>query len=95
MYLTAETIYKFLTGLDDKLETLILCKSSYVKFLTTDQSLYEAIGSIGDRSKIDYNKLVKLLEVTEIKPFTMMMKKPRKILTDDRVQEIQTKVGDK
>ncbi|MCK5026698.1 MAG: hypothetical protein KAS15_08940 [Nanoarchaeota archaeon] len=89
MYLTAESIYRFLLELDDKLDTLILCKSSEVNLVTTDQSLYEALGSIEDKSKINFNKLVKFMEVTELLPFLQTMKKPRQILTDKRVAEIR------
>jgi len=90
MYLTAESIYRFLLELDDKLDTLILCKSSEVNLVTTDQSLYEALGSIEDKSKINFNKLVKFMEVTELLPFLQTMKKPRQILTDKRVAEIRS-----
>ncbi|MFO7711200.1 MAG: hypothetical protein R6V53_05540 [Candidatus Woesearchaeota archaeon] len=89
MYLTAEAIYKYILGIDEDIETLIMCKSGTINLLTTDQSLYEAIGSIEDRSSIDYNKIVKLLEVTEIRPFRVTMKKDRTILTEDRVNEIK------
>jgi len=89
MYLTAESIYKFLLEMDDKLDTLVLCKSSEAHLITTDQSLYEAIGSIEDKSKINFSKLVKLIEVTEIASFAQSMKKPRKILTDKRVEDIR------
>lgn len=89
MYLTAESIYRFLLELDDKLDTLILCRSSEVNLVTTDQSLYEALGSIEDKSKINFNKLVKFMEVTELLPFLQTMKKPRQILTDKRVAEIR------
>ncbi|MEA3515170.1 MAG: hypothetical protein U9R34_06840 [Nanoarchaeota archaeon] len=90
MYLTAESIYRFLLELDDKLDTLILCKSSEVNLVTTDQSLYEALGSVEDKSKINFNKLVKFMEVTELLPFSQTMKKSRQILTDKRVAEIRT-----
>ena len=89
MYLTAESIYRFLLELDDKLDTLILCRSSEVYLVTTDQSLYEALGSIEDKSKINFNKLVKFMEVTELLPFSQTMKKSRQILTDKRVAEIR------
>ena len=90
MYLTAESIYRFLLELDDKLDTLILCRSSEVYLVTTDQSLYEALGSIEDKSKINFNKLVKFMEVTELLPFSQTMKKSRQILTDKRVAEIRS-----
>lgn len=89
MYLTAESIYRFLLEQDDKLDTLILCKSSEVNLMTTDQSMYEALGSIEDKSKINFNKLVKLMEVTELLPFTQAMKKPRQILTNQRADAIR------
>ncbi|MGM5488746.1 MAG: hypothetical protein ACQESG_07385 [Nanobdellota archaeon] len=94
MYLTAEAIYKYLMSLDESIETLIMCKSGTIKLLTTDQSLYEAMGAIEDRQAIDYNKVVKLLEVTEIRPFRVAMKKERPILTEDRVNEIK-KAGER
>lgn len=92
MYLTAETLFNFLSAKDDELDTLILCRSSEVNLMTTDQSLYEALGSFEDRTQIDYNRLVKLLEVTAIAPFTEMMKTTRKVLTDKRVQEIRKNI---
>ena len=74
LYLTAEAIYRYLLGMDENLETLILCKSQTVNLITTDQSLYEAIGSVEDKNNtIDYNKLVKLFEVTTVKSFEESM----------------------
>lgn len=91
-YLTAEAIYRYLTGTDDQIDTLVCCKSSEVSLVTTDQSLYEALGSVDDKTQIDLHKLVKLLEVTKIKHFPEVMRSPRKILTDERVDEIRQKV---
>ena len=76
MYLTANSIYRYLLEEDDELETLVLCTSSQVNLITTDQSLYEAIGSIQDKSAISFNKLVKLLEVTDILSYRQSMSKP-------------------
>ncbi len=95
IYLTAEMLYNFLIGVENKIETMILCNSKEVYLITTDQSLYEAIGSIGDKSKINYNKLVKLLEVAEIKSFRKLMNSPRKILKYERVNEVRKKAGGK
>ncbi len=95
MYLTAESIYKYLVGKDEKIDTLVMCKGESVNLITTDQSLYEAVGSIEDRSKIDMNKLVKLLEVVEIRSFVDMMKKSRSILKPERVDEIKKKTENK
>lgn len=96
LYLTAEAIYRFLLGMDEELETLILCKSHTVNLLTTDQSLYEAFGSVPEKNEtLDYNKLVKLLEVTTVKSFEESMQSKRTILSEDRVQEVRNKAGEK
>lgn len=94
MYLTAESIYKFLLEIDDEIDTLILCKSSEVNLMTTDQSVYEALGSIEDKSKINFNKMVKLFEVTQVVSYSTAMKKPRKLLTEERVEEIRNPKND-
>ena len=88
-YLKADSIYKFLLELDDELDTLVLCKSSSIHLITSDQSLYEALGSIDDKSKINFSKLVKLLEVTELISYVQSTKMPRQILTDKRVEQIK------
>jgi hypothetical protein len=90
MYLRAETIYQFLTDENDELDTLVMCQNK-VNLVTTDQSLYEALGSIDDKGKINFNKLVKLLEVTEVASFKQVMHKERKILKDERVNEVRDK----
>jgi hypothetical protein len=89
IYLSARDIYLFLTDRSDELDTLVLCFSSETELLTTDQSLYEALGSIKDKKKLNYRKLVKLLEVCTIRPFEDIVQKERKILTDKRIKEIR------
>ena len=94
MFLRAEAILRYLRG-NEELHTLITTKNTEVDLVTTDQSLYEALGSIENRSEIDLNLLVKLLEVTTITPFQEMMKQDRKILTDERVKELRDMVSEK
>jgi hypothetical protein len=89
-YLRAEMIYKYLMG-DEKLETQVMCKPNDLDLVTTDQSLYEALGSIEDKSKINYSKFVKFLEVVDVMSFRYSMKKNRKVLKIERVKEIQEK----
>lgn len=88
MMLKAEAIYKYFLGSSDRLDTLIKCKPENIELRTFDQSLYEALGAIEDRSKIDYNKLVKFLEVVEIQSFKEKMGE-RKILKQERVNELK------
>ncbi len=94
MFLRAEAILRYLRG-NEELHTLVTTKNTEVDLVTTDQSLYEALGSIENRSEIDLNLLVKLLEVTSIVPFQEMMKQDRKILTDERVKELRDMVSEK
>ena len=88
-YLTAEKIYQYLNSKDEKVENLIFCKPDDVHLITSDQALYEALGSFEDRSKIDLNRLVKLLEVVEVNSFTFLMKKERHILKPERAEQIR------
>ena len=94
MFLRAESIYKYFMGISDKLDTLIMCKPENTVLLTYDQSLYEALGAIEDRSKIYFNKLIKFLEVVDIQSFKEKMGE-RKILNQERVEEIKNSQEDK
>ena len=92
-FLKAESIYKYLLNVSEKLDTLIMCKPENTVLMTYDQSLYEALGAIEDRSKIDYNKLIKFLEAVEIQSFKEKMGE-RKILKSERVEELKKSLED-
>lgn len=92
MFLKAEAIYRYLLGASDKLDTLILCKPENTVLITYDQSIYEALGAI-DRDKIDYNKLVKFLEVVDVQSFKEKIG-DRKILKQERVEELKNSLED-
>jgi hypothetical protein len=92
LFLHAEAVYRFLLEKDENIDTLILCKNTMVDIITSDQALYEAIGSIEDKSKINFSKLVKLLEVVEIVS-AKALGKQRNILIDDRVNQIRGSVS--
>jgi len=92
MFLKAEAIYKYLLGVSDKLDTLILCKPENTVLITYDQSIYEALGAI-DRDKIDYNKLVKFLEVVDVQSFKEKIG-DRKILKQERVEALKNSLED-
>jgi len=89
VYMSARDIYLFLTDKSEELDTLVMCYSSETEVFTTDQSLYEALGSIKSKNNLNYRKLIKLLEVTSIRPFEDFVQKERKILTDERINEIR------
>ena len=88
MYLKPEAILRYLTG-EDKLHTLITAKNTQVQLITTDQSIYEALGSVEKRDEIDINLLVKLFEVTKIMPHKEFMKQERSVLTPEKVEELR------
>ncbi|MFC1801488.1 hypothetical protein ACFLZB_03410 [Nanoarchaeota archaeon] len=88
MVLKAEAIYKYMIGISDKLDTLIMCKPENVCLVAYDQSLYEALGAIEEKGKINYHKMIKFLEVVDIHPFKEKVGE-RKILKDNRVEEIR------
>lgn len=83
LYLTPENLLKYFLNTSEDIDTLILCKNSEVTLRTTDQSLYEALGSIKPYDNFNQSKLVKLLEVTIIDH------EPKKILTHERVEELR------
>lgn len=87
-YLRAEDIIAFLLDKGDKLDNFILCRNFSGDLITSDQSLYEAIGSIREKQMINYNKLVKLLEMVEVMPYSQMSGRQRHILTQKRADEI-------
>ena len=91
IYLKPETLLRFLTEEDELLDTMILCNTSYLHIYTFDQSLYEALGSIEDKQTINFNKLTKLLEVIDVVSMRNELRKPRPILREERVKELQDK----
>lgn len=92
IFLKAEAILKYFLG-NDKIETLVMCKPNNVELFTYDQSLYEAIGSLSQEEKHQLTKLVKLLENVNIVSFKEKLNQSRKILKQDRVDELRRSVG--
>ncbi|HII29691.1 hypothetical protein COT48_03050 [Candidatus Woesearchaeota archaeon CG08_land_8_20_14_0_20_47_9] len=88
-YLKTEAIMRFFEGCDDKIDTMIKCKEGELALLTTDHELYEAIGSLKDRNRIDINKLVKFLESVDIVSFRMNLNKEKPLLTTERVERLR------
>ncbi len=83
-YLNASTILRYLVGDDDELDTMIMCNPANYWFVTLDQELYNALGSLQETDKLNQRKLIKLLEVVKIKPSPK-----RHILSPDFVEKIR------
>ena len=89
LYLKAGAILKYFLGTSNKIENLILCRNNEIDLVTTDQDLYEALGSIKDYDNFNQRKLVKFLEVVEIGSLKRVKGKERTILTHERVDELR------
>ncbi len=95
MMLKAQDLLKYFLGTNEKLDTLIMCKPNNIELYVYDQSLYEAIGSLKPEEKDNLNKkITKLLEVCHIISFMKNMKQPRKILKQERVDELRGMIKD-
>lgn len=88
VFLTSETLLKYLLTDDDEINTSIMCKNSDVELVTSDHALYEALGSIKDK-EFNFHKLVKLLEVVDVVSLKKTLGKEKSILTEQRVEEIR------
>jgi hypothetical protein len=89
VYLKAGGIMRFLLGTSKKIDDMVMCKSSEIDLVTTDQDLYEALGSIKDYDNFNQRRLVKFLEVVEVGSLERVKGIKRKILTDERVEELR------
>jgi len=89
LYLKAGAILKYFLGTSNKIETIILCRSNEIDLVTTDQDLYEALGSLKDCDNFNQRKLVKFLEVVEIGSLKRVKGKERTILSHERVEELR------
>lgn len=89
VYLDAKTILSYLLGTDERIDTLVKCKPGELTLMTSDQSLYEALGSLQNYDDFNVRNLIKFLEVVDVLSFRFDMKKRRKILTHERVEELR------
>ncbi len=84
LYLKAPTLLRYLLGKDDQLDTLIMCNPANQRFFTTDQDLYNALGSMKDYDNFELRRLVKLLELVTIRPA-----RDRTILKEEWVEKVR------
>jgi hypothetical protein len=89
LYLKAGAILKYFLGTSDKIDTLVMCRSREINLVTTDQDLYEALGSIKNYDNFNQRKLVKFLEVVEIGSLKRVKGRERTILSHERVGELR------
>jgi len=89
IYLKPEDILSFFLETDDNVDTLVKCKATEVELLTTDQDLYEALGSLQQPDKFELNKLVKFFESVDVISYKRTTRKEKPILTHERVEQLR------
>jgi len=83
-FIEAGHVLRYLIGNDEKLDTLIICNPHKQRFVTTDQELYHALGSIKGYDEFKQNKLVKFLEMVSVRAVAK-----KQILTDEIVERLR------
>jgi hypothetical protein len=83
-FVDAGNILRYLIGNDDKLDTLIVCNPHRQRFVTTDEALYHALGSIKEYDAFRPTKLAKLFEMVSVRSVTK-----KQVLTDAMVEKIR------
>lgn len=77
---------------NDELNTLIMCKPPHINLTTSDQALYEALGSISETDKFNWRKLVKFLESVDVISQRYSLKKKKLVLSEAYVRRLRTKM---
>ena len=83
-FIDAPKVLRYLIGNDDKLETLIICNPYKQRFITTDQELYHAIGSIKEYDEFNLKKLSKFFEMVTVRTVAK-----KQLLTEERVEQLR------
>jgi len=83
-FIDAGHILRYLIGNDDRLDTLIICNPKQQRFVTTDQELYFALGSIQGYDSFKPTKLAKFFEVVGVRSVAK-----KQVLTDAVVEKIR------
>ncbi|MBU2560998.1 MAG: hypothetical protein KKD17_01780 [Nanoarchaeota archaeon] len=83
-FLDAGKILRYLIGNDEKLDTLIICNPYRQRFVTTDQEVYHALGSVKEYDTFRLNRLSKLFEAVSVRTVAR-----KQLLTDDTVDKLR------
>lgn len=83
-FIEAGTILRYLIGNDEKLDTVIICNPYKQRFVTTDQEVYHALGSVKEYDDFRLKKLSKLFENVTIKPVAR-----KQLLTEEIVDRLR------
>jgi hypothetical protein len=83
-FIDAGHILRYLIGNDDRLDTLLICNPNRQRFVTTDQELYHALGSIKEYDAFKLNKLSKFFENVAVRTVAR-----KQVLTEKMVENLR------
>lgn len=83
-FIEAGMILRYLIGSDEKLDTIIICNPHRQRFVTTDQEVYHALGSVKEYDDFTLKKLSKLFETVTIRPVAR-----KQLLTEELMEKLR------
>lgn len=89
VHLDAVAILKYFLGTDNRIETLVLCRTEGTEITATDFELYQALGSLTSYGLAQHAKLVKFLENVDVLPYRLQTGNRKKILTHETVDALR------
>jgi hypothetical protein len=92
-FISSAKLLRYLIGTDDELETFIICNPNKYRFVTTDQEIYHALGSVKDYDNFKLNKLAKFFEAVSIKTVARKQLLTEEIVETLRMNALKEKVA--
>ena len=89
VFVKPEILLRYLITDDDAVDTLITCKHVEYALVTSDNTVYQALGSISQYDDVRLNRLTKFFEVVDVFSAKEKTGKQKMILTQERVEEIR------
>lgn len=84
LFIDGGKILRYLIRNDEKLDTLIICNPDQIRFVTTDQEVYHALGSVKEYDEFRLNRLAKFFEQVSIRTVAR-----KQLLTDGIVEKLR------
>ncbi|MBW2963926.1 hypothetical protein KY363_00560 [Candidatus Woesearchaeota archaeon] len=84
LFIDAGKILRYLIGNDERLDTLIICNPEKLRFVTTDQEVYHALGSVKEYDTFRLNRLAKFFEQVSIRTVAK-----KQLLTEGIVEKLR------
>ncbi len=89
VFIKPEILLRYLITDDETVDTLITCKNTEYDIVTSDNTIYQALGSIQQYDNVKLNRLTKFFEVVEVFSAKEKTGKEKRLLTHERVEELR------